>query len=1064
MASYDGTIRINTKLDISNFEQNSAKVQKGMDKTASNSKEVSKSLDEISKRAQIAKEKLDSLDNAGVNHNSDLYKETARELEHWNSLLEKNTQKQAASNEQFNLLRIDVEEYAKALSELESKGQYFGDSDYDKIYVAWKNASDAVKEYKKELNGQTAEGIVQSAQKARIETEKQVQVQQKLEEQVEKNLQKENEKLQKQVEQEAKVKAIAEKEKNLSDIKESAVVADERVIKLLEEQVRLQQRLSELKSAGVTGGYAEYDGIMDRITGIKGELSDIQGKGGGVLDAALASLGAWGKVAAIVKNVFSTIVKVAKGALQKVSNFFSKLGKVVKNVFSFITKGFKKSGDSANSFGDKLWNLAKSIFIFGLISKGFRSMISGAKEGLQNLARYSAEYNHVMSDMVSGLATLKNAFATAFAPILTVAIPYLTQLIKYLTQAVNKVAQFLSALTGKSTWIKAKNQTIDYAESLDNVSKSAKKAYSALASFDELNVMNKEDDSDASSSSATIDSGDMFETVPIEAGIKKLADKIKNILKGADWSEIGRMIGNKLNEAMAAIPWGGIQTEAVRIATGIATLLNGFIGELDWTLLGYTIAQGLNTALLFLDTFAKEFDWSLLGQSLAEGFNSLVNNFDWELLGRTLYHWWNGIVNLLYEFIVNTDWWSLGTKIGNAINTAIAGIDWIKTAQLLGEGINALFLFLLALAATIDWKQVGTSIYDFINNAIETTDFAKAGESVRTWIDGIFKALLTAISGTDWKQIGVKFATFLNEAFLKADWGQIGKTLSEAAKGFLDFIIGALETLDWEQLGKDIMDFLANVDWVGLRARLDIAMSEAILGMREILIGALLELASYLPEGFFKGILEGMANTDKKINELIFRPVLNAIKTLFGIHSPSTVFAEIGKFLIEGLIRGIADTKKALTDSLDSVFKTVENILNKIKKFILDTVNSIKDKLSSFGTSASNILGNIKDMGSTLFGGKSAYSISYSASGFDGPALATGGITTGSTIAKIGEAGREAVLPLENNTEWMDVLADKIGGKGNYTFTAQLNGKTIFEETILQNQIFEKQNGHSAYV
>lgn len=35
------------------------------------------------------------------------------------------------------------------------------------------------------------------------------------------------------------------------------------------------------------------------------------------------------------------------------------------------------------------------------------------------------------------------------------------------------------------------------------------------------------------------------------------------------------------------------------------------------------------------------------------------------------------------------------------------------------------------------------------------------------------------------------------------------------------------------------------------------------------------------------------------------------------------------------------------------------------------------------------------------------------------PRLANGGITTGSTLANIGEAGREAVLPLENNTGWM---------------------------------------------
>lgn len=42
------------------------------------------------------------------------------------------------------------------------------------------------------------------------------------------------------------------------------------------------------------------------------------------------------------------------------------------------------------------------------------------------------------------------------------------------------------------------------------------------------------------------------------------------------------------------------------------------------------------------------------------------------------------------------------------------------------------------------------------------------------------------------------------------------------------------------------------------------------------------------------------------------------------------------------------------------------------------------------------------------------------------PQLANGGIVNQSTLANIGEAGKEAVLPLERNTEWMDILANKI--------------------------------------
>ena len=55
------------------------------------------------------------------------------------------------------------------------------------------------------------------------------------------------------------------------------------------------------------------------------------------------------------------------------------------------------------------------------------------------------------------------------------------------------------------------------------------------------------------------------------------------------------------------------------------------------------------------------------------------------------------------------------------------------------------------------------------------------------------------------------------------------------------------------------------------------------------------------------------------------------------------------------------------------------------------------------------------------------------------PRLATGGITSGPTTALIGEAGREAVLPLENNTEWMDTFADKLSDRPvNIRFTGNL--------------------------
>ena len=47
------------------------------------------------------------------------------------------------------------------------------------------------------------------------------------------------------------------------------------------------------------------------------------------------------------------------------------------------------------------------------------------------------------------------------------------------------------------------------------------------------------------------------------------------------------------------------------------------------------------------------------------------------------------------------------------------------------------------------------------------------------------------------------------------------------------------------------------------------------------------------------------------------------------------------------------------------------------------------------------------------------------------PAMAIGGIVTRPTRALIGENGAEAIIPLERNTGWVDLLADRINGAGS---------------------------------
>lgn len=91
-----------------------------------------------------------------------------------------------------------------------------------------------------------------------------------------------------------------------------------------------------------------------------------------------------------------------------------------------------------------------------------------------------------------------------------------------------------SALSGKGTWSKAKNQQVDYAKSLNGTANAAKKVKGALQGFDELNVISS---NDSGSGGGNGTAGVSYEDMPISDNIKK----IKDILSGEDWTELGKI-------------------------------------------------------------------------------------------------------------------------------------------------------------------------------------------------------------------------------------------------------------------------------------------------------------------------------------------------------------------------------------------------------------------------------------------------------------------------------------------------------------------------------------------
>lgn len=85
------------------------------------------------------------------------------------------------------------------------------------------------------------------------------------------------------------------------------------------------------------------------------------------------------------------------------------------------------------------------------------------------------------------------------------------------------------------------------------------------------------------------------------------------------------------------------------------------------------------------------------------------------------------------------------------------------------------------------------------------------------------------------------------------------------------------------------------------------------------------------------------------------------------------------------------------------------------------------------------------------------------------PKLAKGGIITQPTLAMVGERGKEAVMPLENNTGWIDNLANQLAGRiggstqssgsTNATVILELNGTELGRAVINSINEYQRQTG-----
>lgn len=558
------------------------------------------------------------------------------------------------------------------------------------------------------------------------------------------------------------------------------------------------------------------------------------------------------KAVSILKNGLVGGFRLASRFAKSFSSHIKQAGSSLKNM---VTHG-KSASNMAKKFANEIFRVSKMLKLM-VTRMALRKVIAEVGNGFKSLAIHSDEFNNSVSGMMNASKRLGYSFSAMIGPLINALAPALIYIINIFTKLANIINQVIAALTGATTWNKAREFTDSWRDSIEDAGEEAEKTRKTLKKtvlgFDELNQL--QDNTDTTKKGK--DSGgieDMFDTIKIDKKWKDVADWLKQMWKLGDFYDLGKKIGIKLRDMLKSIPWNMIRKTANKLGSSLATLINGFV-EVEG--LGYeigkTVSQSINTIFEFINGFVHKLHWEAIGKFIADAFNGLFENIDWDLIKDTLITGLKGLARSIWSFITEFHWDNISDFIVNALDTIAKSIkaffeepgydekgiqlndSWAKTfGKKLGQQLKK-------AVKEIPWREIGEALGDIMQGAI---DFL-SGFVDGIVVDDVVAALTEMINGffdkVDSEQAGHTLGELLQKLYdiIKGFWTNNKDTLyQESASFFSGFFsevdteqmaADALEVLSWaanklitfwDEHGADILDAVKNF-FVGLWNKID---------------------------------------------------------------------------------------------------------------------------------------------------------------------------------------------------------------------------------------------------
>jgi len=583
-----------------------------------------------------------------------------------------------------------------------------------------------------------------------------------------------------------------------------------------------------------------------------------------------------------------------------------------------------------------------------LLALGFNKQVSSLSQADKAVLRYIAimkQTANVQGNLAQTISSpanmvriLKSEISQLAKAVGQLLYPAFKAILPVLIAAVDLIKEFVVSLVSVfgqkiefTDFSKTQKDIGGVANAMDDTADATKSAAKAAKDytmgFDELNIIDPSQNSGSSGSGGgatgnllgdvDLSQYDMFKDYAGSA-----VDEIKAKLKSLDSFQIGTQIGEQLNKLMGmiydaihSVDWASLGAVFADGINGLVDsvdwdlfgrlladrfiiefeLLGGFLSRLDWTSVLNAFIDGFSGFFHELSDWIATVDWTGVGKQLTDKLSDAFQNVEIEKLARVLFNFITDSINAVSDFLAGTDSYQLGQDLVDFAIRAVTSVDWAGLAQAIGRFFGEAFIEALDFMGGLVSR-----IADYFEKKVAEGPFDNVGLNI---VYGIYYGIQDAITNVASWIVENVFNPFING--FKSAFGINSPSTVMAEQG--GYIIAGLK--------KGITDAISSVTETA--KKILSAIKEAFDNF------SLFDIGKNLIQGLIDGV-NNMIETAKNAVANVGNAVIDKVKNVLGIHSPSTVFAEIGGYIDQGLANGITAAVSYVTTAMQGVVNAVQ--------------------------------------------------------------------------------------------------------------------------------------------